>query len=69
VLSRLSDHPVHPDALAAATRLAPQALAVQLAELELAGLVRTLPGGLVVRDPGGRGRAHTRPAGAAIEGD
>jgi DNA processing protein len=54
VLTRIGHDPVHPDALAASLRLAPAALAAHLAELELAGLVHTVDGGLLVRDAGER---------------
>jgi DNA processing protein len=60
VLLRCLGHdPVHPDALAAQLRLTPAALSARLAELELAGLVRTVTGSLVVRDATPRGFAHT----------
>ena len=51
VLRRLGHDPIHPDQLAASLALGPAALATRLAELELAGLVRTVAGGLVVRSP------------------
>jgi DNA processing protein len=50
VLIRIGHDPVHPDALAASLDLAPAALASRLAELELTGLVRTVDGGMLVRD-------------------
>jgi len=59
VLRAVGHHAVHPDELAAALQLAPQPLAARLAELELAGLVRTVGGGLVTRSP-------ARPGGRAV---
>jgi len=50
VLARLGTDPVHPDRVAAALDLSPTSLATLLADLELAGYVRTLPGGLVARE-------------------
>jgi DNA processing protein len=56
VLARLGHDPVHPDSLAAALQLDARQLARTLADLELSGRLRTLPGGLVARaaHPAGR---------------
>jgi predicted Rossmann fold nucleotide-binding protein DprA/Smf involved in DNA uptake len=62
LLARIGQDPVHPDRLAAALDLSPTVLAAQLADLELAGHVRTLPGGLVARDAAADSAAHTAPA-------
>ncbi|HXA27213.1 MAG TPA: DNA-processing protein DprA [Candidatus Angelobacter sp.] len=62
LLARIGADPVHPDRLAAALRLSPARLAAQLAGLELAGHVRSLPGGLVARDVPPQPGAHTAPA-------
>jgi DNA processing protein len=62
LLARIGHDPVHPDRLAAALALSPTLLAAQLADLELAGHVRTLPGGLVARDAAADSAAHTAPA-------
>jgi len=53
VLSRLSDVPLHLDRLADQCALSPQALAMELLELELNGKIRRLPGQyyVVERDP------------------
>jgi DNA processing protein len=59
--ARIGHHPVHPDRLAAGLGLTPSELANRLAQLELAGLVRTLPGGLLAREAGAPGT--TRPPG------
>jgi len=59
LLRCLGHDAVHPDALAAQLRLTPAALAAHLSELELGGLVRTVAGGLVVRDAANRGFPHT----------
>ncbi|HZS13085.1 MAG TPA: DNA-processing protein DprA [Candidatus Dormibacteraeota bacterium] len=59
LLSRLGHEPVHPDRLGATLCLSPSELAAQLAELELQGHVRTLPGGLVLRDAAAAPGAHT----------
>jgi DNA processing protein len=59
VLARIGADPIHPDRLAAALRLDPAELSRHLADLELAGQVRTLPGGLVARDTAPGPAAHT----------
>jgi DNA processing protein len=63
--ARVGHHPVHPDRLAAGLGLSPAGLAAGLARLELAGMVHTLPGGLVAREAGapGRGRPPRPTAG------
>jgi DNA processing protein len=60
-LARLGRDPVHPDRLASSLQLSPAVLAARLADLELAGHLHTLPGGLVVRDARPGLRAHTAP--------
>jgi predicted Rossmann fold nucleotide-binding protein DprA/Smf involved in DNA uptake len=76
ILRLVGHDPTHPDRLAAALHLSPAPLAAGLAELELAGLVRSLPGGLVVRDARRPTGAHTAATGRprarlepATEGD
>lgn len=59
ILRRLSHDPTHPDILSRELRVTPAELARHLADLELAGVLRTLPGGLVVRDAAAGPRAHT----------
>jgi DNA processing protein len=49
LLDRLGAGAVHPDRLAEAIGLAASDLAIRLTELELAGQVRSLPGGLIQR--------------------
>jgi len=61
VLNRLGPDPIHPDRLAESLALTPAKLAVHLADLELAGLVAALPGGLVARSAAAAPRAHTAP--------
>ena len=56
---RLGADPVHPDELALTLRLPAKVLAARLAELELAGMVRAVPGGLVVREPTAGRHGHT----------
>jgi DNA processing protein len=58
-LARIGHDPIHPDRLASSLQLSPAILAARLAELELAGHLRTLPGGLVARDAPPGPRAHT----------
>jgi len=60
VLRAVGHHPLHPDTLAETLQITPQQLATRLAELELAGLLRTVEGGLVTRSPA---RAVPRPVG------
>jgi DNA processing protein len=71
LLALLGPDPVHPDDLAAELGLSAQKLATRLTQLEIAGLVATVRGGLVVRrheidhgpvGPGaGRGRSVPEP--------
>ncbi len=68
VLARIGADPVHPDRLAAALGLHPAELSRHLADLELAGLVRTLPGGLVARDAASSPPGHTPQPAAAEPG-
>jgi DNA processing protein len=65
VLARIGHDPVHPDRLAASLDLTPPELSTHLADLELAGRIRTLPGGLVARDAPPHRDGHTAlaPAG------
>jgi DNA processing protein len=58
-LAHIGHHPIDPDRLAATLQLSPAQLASRLADLELAGHLRSLPGGLVVRDAAAGLRAHT----------
>ena len=51
LLDAFGSKPLHPDALAAKVGADPLQIATRLSQLELAGLVQTLPGGLV-RRPG-----------------
>ena len=59
LLARIGADPIHPDRLAAALGLSPIDLSRHLADLELDGHVRTLPGGLVARDAAPSPAAHT----------
>lgn len=59
ILDRLGHDPIHPDRLAAELRLSPATLSHRLAELELSGHLRSLPGGLVARDAAPPPAAHT----------
>jgi len=52
VLDRLGADPVHPDAIAAVLGLGPAETAARISALELAGVVRSLPGGLILRAAG-----------------
>jgi predicted Rossmann fold nucleotide-binding protein DprA/Smf involved in DNA uptake len=49
LLARIGPDPVHPDRLATALGMTAADLSTRLADLELGGHVRTLPGGLVAR--------------------
>ena len=60
VLRLLGTDPVHPDALAEELRLPAPVIAARLTVMEVEGLIRTLPGGKVVRLPG-RGPRTTTP--------
>jgi len=59
LLAHIGPDPVHPDRLAAALHLTPAELSRDLADLELQGHIRTLPGGLVARDAAPWPAAHT----------
>jgi len=59
ILRRVAHDPTHPDTLSRELRLSPSELARHLSDLELTGVLRTLPGGLVVRDAAAGPRAHT----------
>jgi DNA processing protein len=59
ILAHLGRDPIHPDRLAAELQLSPAALAAHLADLELAGHLRSLPGGLVARDAAPIPERHT----------
>jgi DNA processing protein len=68
VLARIGHDPVHPDRLAASLNLTPPELSTHLADLELAGRIRTLPGGLVARDAPPHRDGHTAEAPAGRGG-